>query len=81
MRPASRHDLSTLSLKLQAPWDSERIRSQLGPDSLHGASLSTTRRELGEGDSAVECILRGNRVRRFKDFDPMPAPRPTVRLL
>ena len=59
----------------------ERIRSQLGPDSLHGASLSTTRRELGEGDSAVECILRGNRVRRFKDFDPMPAPRPTVRLL
>jgi hypothetical protein len=59
----------------------ERIRSQLGPDSLHGASLSTTKRELGEGDAAVECILRGNRVRRFKDFDPMPAPRPTVRLL
>ena len=59
----------------------ERIRSQLGPDSLHGASLSTTKRELGEGDAAVECILRGNRVRRFKDFDPMPAPHPTVRLL
>jgi hypothetical protein len=59
----------------------ERIRRQLGPDSLHGASLTTSRRELGEGDSTVECTLRGNRVRRFKDFDPMPAPRPTVRLL
>ena len=59
----------------------EQIRRQLGPDSLHGASLTTSRRELGEGDSTVECTLRGNRVRRFKDFDPMPAPRPTVRLL
>jgi uncharacterized protein YbjQ (UPF0145 family) len=57
-----------------------RIRSQLGPDSLHGASLTTSRREQGEGDSAIECTLRGNRVRRFKDFQPMPAPRPTVRL-
>jgi len=25
--------------------------------------------------------LRGNRVRRFKEFDPLPLPRPTVRLL
>ena len=57
------------------------ILNQLGPDSLHGASLTTTHRDLGEGDAAVECILRGNRVRRFKEFDPMPAPRPTVRLL
>ena len=24
----------------------------------------------------LQCILRGNRVRRFKDFDPMPTPRP-----
>jgi hypothetical protein len=24
--------------------------------------------------------LRGNRVRRFKEYDPMPLPRPTVRL-
>ena len=59
----------------------QRVRGQLGHDSLHGASLSTTRRELGEGDAEFECVLRGNRVRRFKDFDPMPAPRPTVRLL
>ena len=59
----------------------DRIRTQLGPDSLHGASLSTSQRDLGEGDASIECILRGNRVRRFKEFDPMPTPRPTVRLL
>jgi hypothetical protein len=59
----------------------EHVRSQLGADSLHGASMSVRERELGEGDAELQCILRGNRVRRFKDFDPIPAPRPTVRLL
>jgi hypothetical protein len=37
--------------------------------------------EVGEGDQEIQCLLRGNRVRRFKDFDPVPVPRPTVRLL
>ncbi|MGD0881220.1 MAG: hypothetical protein ABSB09_06610 [Acidimicrobiales bacterium] len=59
----------------------QRVKGQLGHDSLHGAAMTTTQRELGEGDAEVECVLRGNRVRRFKDFDPMPRPRPTVRLL
>ena len=59
----------------------ERVRRQLGRDSLHGASLSTVQRSLGEGDAEIECVLRGNRVRRFKEFDPLPPPRPTVRLL
>jgi hypothetical protein len=27
-------------------------------------------RALGEGDADIQCILRGNRVRRFKEFDP-----------
>ena len=58
----------------------EHVRAQLGGDSLHGASLVTTERELGQGDAELQCILRGNRVRRFKSFDPIPAPRPTVRL-
>ncbi len=58
----------------------ERARAQLGGDSLHGATLVTTERELGEGDGELQCILRGNRVRRFKAFDPLPVPRPTVRL-
>ena len=43
--------------------------------------MVTTERELGEGDAELQCILRGNRVRRFKEFDPMPPPVPTVRLL
>ena len=54
-------------------------RSSAG-DSLHGAQMIVTERELGEGDHEVHCILRGNRVRRFKDFDPVPVPHPTVRL-
>jgi hypothetical protein len=58
----------------------ERVRAALGGDSLHGASLATTERELGQGDAELQCILRGNQVRRFKDFDPLAAPRPTVRL-
>jgi hypothetical protein len=58
----------------------EQVRSRLGGDSLHGASLITTERELGAGDAELQCILRGNRVRRFKPFDPLPSPRPTVSL-
>ena len=34
----------------------------------------TTERELGEGDAELQCILRGNRVRRFKQFDPIARP-------
>lgn len=59
----------------------QRVREQLGRDSLHGAAMVTTARELGQGDAELQCILRGNRVRRFKEFDPMPPPTPTVRLL
>ncbi len=59
----------------------QQVRVQLGDDSLHGASMITTERELGQGDAELQCILRGNRVRRFKKFDPLPAPRPTVRML
>ena len=43
--------------------------------------MVTTERELGQGDAELQCILRGNRVRRFKEFDPIARPRPTVRLL
>jgi hypothetical protein len=59
----------------------EHVRAQLGDDSLHGAAMATTERELSEGDAEIQCILRGNRVRRFKKFDPVPPPRPTIRLL
>lgn len=59
----------------------EHVRGQLGGDSLHGASMDTSQRELSEGDAEFQCVLRGNRVRRFKPFDPVAPPRPTVRLL
>lgn len=58
----------------------ERIRTQLGSDVLHGASLETSEREIGEGDLSMQCLLKGSRVRQFKDFDPLPHPVPVVRL-
>ncbi|MHB1519352.1 MAG: hypothetical protein ACYCVN_09050 [Acidimicrobiales bacterium] len=59
----------------------QQVRDQLGNDSLHGAAMSTTEHELGEGDAELQCTLRGNRVRRCAPFAPLPVPRPTVRLL
>ena len=58
----------------------DHVRGQLAGDSFLGAQMSVSERELSEGDQVIECTLRGNRVRRFKEFDPLPAPRPTVRL-
>lgn len=55
-------------------------RSQLDTDNLHGVSVNMSVREVGAGDQIVECTLRGTRVRRFKNAEPMPTPRPTVRL-
>jgi hypothetical protein len=58
----------------------KHVRQQLAGDELHGAKIDVVTRELSAGDEVIDCTLRGNRVRRFKDFDPVPAPRPTVRL-
>jgi hypothetical protein len=58
----------------------KHVRQQLAGDELHGARMDVVNRELAQGDEVIDCTLRGNRVRRFKDYDPVPAPRPTVRL-
>jgi uncharacterized protein YbjQ (UPF0145 family) len=58
----------------------KHVRQQLGGDALHGARLQVEKRELSAGDEVIDCTLRGNRMRRFKDFDVVDAPRPTVRL-
>ena len=58
----------------------KHVRQQLAGDALHGAQIEVVKRELSEGDEVIDCTLRGNRVRRFKDFDDVPPPRPTVRL-
>ena len=50
----------------------EHVRRQLGGDTLHGASLEQFEHEVGEGDLAIQCLIKGTRVRRFKDFDPLP---------
>jgi hypothetical protein len=57
-----------------------KARGQLDGDELHGVELDVTEWEVTDDDWEVRCRLRGNRLRRFKDFDPLPAPRPTVRL-
>jgi hypothetical protein len=58
----------------------KHVRQHLAGDELHGATIDVVGRELSQGDEVIDCTLRGNRVRRFKDFDPVPLPRPTVRL-
>ena len=58
----------------------KHVRQQLAGDELHGATMDVVTRELSAGDEVIDCTLRGNRVRRFKDFDPVALPRPTVRL-
>jgi hypothetical protein len=58
----------------------DAIRGQLDGDALLGASLDVVERDAERGDQEIQCILRGNRVRRFKDVDPMARPIPTVQL-
>jgi hypothetical protein len=58
----------------------KHVRQQLSGDQLHGARIEVVDRELSQGDEVIDCTLRGNRVRRFKDFDEVPLPIPTVRL-
>jgi uncharacterized protein YbjQ (UPF0145 family) len=55
-------------------------RNQLHGDALNGVDLLILEREFAKGDLEIQCVLRGNRLRRFKDFDPLPVPQPTVRL-
>ncbi len=58
----------------------EHVRRLLATDQLFGAQMGTSHREVGEGDEVVECTLKGTRVRRFQEFEPLPAPVPTVTL-
>jgi hypothetical protein len=58
----------------------KHVRQKLVGDALHGVQIEVEKRELAQGDEVIDCTIRGNRVRRFKDFDAVPSPRPTVRL-
>ena len=57
-----------------------RIRGQLANDSLHGVTMDVRAREVGEGNQEIRCTLRGNRVRKIKQFASLPLPVPAVRL-
>jgi hypothetical protein len=57
-----------------------QLKNRLGRDSLHGVRMAMSGHGLSEGDEVVECTVRGTQVRRFKPFDQLPAPTPTVRL-
>jgi len=59
----------------------EHVRRQLGGDILHGASIEQFEYEVGEGDMSIQCLMKGTRVRRYKDFDPFPEAKPVVRLV
>jgi uncharacterized protein YbjQ (UPF0145 family) len=56
------------------------VRDQLEGDALHGATLVATNREYESGDLEIQTVMRGNRIRRFKEFDALAAPLRTVRL-
>ncbi len=58
----------------------KHVRQKLVGDALHGVEIDVVKRELTQGDEVIDCTIRGNRVRRFKEFDDVAAPRPTVRL-
>jgi hypothetical protein len=52
----------------------EHIRSQLATDALHGATFEQFEHELGEADMAVQCVMKGTRVRRISPFAELPEP-------
>ncbi len=58
----------------------EVIRKQLSGDVLHAAIL-TARDHESQGGPQFEVSIRGNRVRRFKNYEELPPPRPVVRLV
>jgi uncharacterized protein YbjQ (UPF0145 family) len=80
--PTSPHEVEQVSKAHMAVRQLARkhVRQKLSGDTLHGARIEVVKRELAQGDEVIDCTLRGNRMRRFKDFDEVPAPRPTVRL-
>ncbi len=58
----------------------EHIRTQIGTDALHGASFEQFDHELGEADLAVQCVMKGTRVRRVGAFSSLPQPELVVPL-
>jgi hypothetical protein len=58
----------------------DQVKGRLGRDSLHGADMKVSEQH-GYGVEVISCELRGTRVRKFRDAEPLAAPVPTVRLV
>ncbi|MBO0748635.1 MAG: heavy metal-binding domain-containing protein [Acidimicrobiaceae bacterium] len=58
----------------------DNLKSRLGNDELHGADL-TVHEYRTFGLEVISAELRGTRVRRFRDVEPLPSPVPTVRMV
>lgn len=58
----------------------DHLKSRLGNDELHGADL-TVHEYRTFGVEVISAELRGTRVRRFRDVEPLPTPVPTVRMV
>jgi hypothetical protein len=59
----------------------ERVRAALRGDILHAAHLEVREHEVAGSGPQIDVLLEGNRVRRFKGYDPVPLPRPVVKLV
>ena len=55
-------------------------RAELHGDGLHGVDVRVVEHEHERGDVEIQALLRGNRLRRVGDFQPLRTPDPTVRL-
>jgi uncharacterized protein YbjQ (UPF0145 family) len=58
----------------------DHLKSRLGGDELHGAGLDV-QEYRAYGHEVISAELRGTRVRRFRDAEPLPPPLPTVRMV
>lgn len=58
----------------------DHLKSRLGNDELHGAEL-IVHEYRSFGLEVISAELRGTRVRRVRDVEPLPKPVPTVRMV
>jgi Putative heavy-metal-binding len=58
----------------------DNLKRRLGNDELHGADLQVHEYRTF-GVEVISAELRGTRVRRFRNVEPLPQPVPTVRMI
>jgi len=56
-----------------SPPGTRQVRAQLGSDSLHGAHLDQSTREFGEGDMAIQCVIKERACAGSRTSTPAPS--------